>query len=262
MIIVLLAIFGLLFGSFINALVWRLHEKRDWVTERSECPHCHHTLAPKDLIPVVSWLMLKGKCRYCGKKIEDSPFVELALPVLFVASYIFWPSATTGSGALLFGFWLLFLVFFLALAVYDLRWYLLPNKMVFPLIGLAVVQVLVLPIFFSYSWSTVTDAAFGAIVLSGLFYILFQLSQGAWIGGGDVKLAIALGLIAGDPIRSMLILFMASLAGTIVAIPAIIQGKAKRGLKLPFGPLLIVGMIIVQLFGADMIRWYTSLLAV
>jgi prepilin signal peptidase PulO-like enzyme (type II secretory pathway) len=98
--------------------------------------------------------------------------------------------------------------------------------------------------------------------LSGLFYLLFQLSKGTWIGGGDVKLAIALGLIAGDPLRAMLILFMASLVGTLAALPTLIKNKNKRGIKLPFGPLLIAGTIIVQLFGADMIAWYTSLLSV
>lgn len=262
LVVVWLALFGLVLGSFINALIWRLYNKRNWVSERSECPHCHHTLAPKDLIPVVSYLMLKGKCRYCHKKIEDTPLAELLLPVLFILSYAFWPTAITGAGTFLFAMWLVILVFFVALALYDLRWFLLPNKVVFPLIGLTIGQVLALPLFYDYAWSTVVDAALGAIILSGLFYLLFQLSKGTWIGGGDVKLAIALGLIAGDPLRAMLILFMASLVGTLAALPTLIKNKNKRGIKLPFGPLLIAGTIIVQLFGSDMIAWYTSLLSV
>src|SRR4029079_16791155 len=98
MILFLLVVFGLVFGSFINALVWRLHAGRDWVKERSECTHCHHPLAPKDLVPVISWLWLRGRCRYCHKPIDDSPLVELAVPFLFVLSYCFWPMPLAGVG--------------------------------------------------------------------------------------------------------------------------------------------------------------------
>src|SRR5688572_14187716 len=105
MIVVVLIAFGLIFGSFINALVWRLHEGRDWVRERSECLQCHHQLAPKDLIPVLSWLLLRGKCRYCHKPIPDSPLVELAVPALFVTSYFFWPVDLAGSAWFAFICW-------------------------------------------------------------------------------------------------------------------------------------------------------------
>ena len=250
---------GLIWGSFINALVWRLHEKRDWVTERSECPHCHHQLASKDLIPVVSYLMLKGKCRYCKKPILDTPVSELLTPTLFLLSYIFWPSELTGAGLFLFIAWLVFIIGFVALAIYDLRWYILPNKMVFPIIGLAAVQVLIMPLAYHYSWHTVLDAALGALTLSGLFYIIFQISGGTWIGGGDVKLAMALGLLAGDPLRSMLLLFFASFIGSVAAIPIIAKNGLKSKIKLPFGPLLIVGLILVQLFGSSVISWYSNL---
>ena len=250
---------GLVWGSFINALVWRLHEKRDWVTERSECPHCHHQLASKDLIPVVSYLMLKGKCRYCKKPILDTPVSELLTPTLFLLSYIFWPSELTGAGLFLFIAWLVFIIGFVALAIYDLRWYILPNKMVFPIIGLAAVQVLIMPLAYHYSWHTVLDAALGALTLSGLFYIIFQISGGTWIGGGDVKLAMALGLLAGDPLRSMLLLFFASFIGSVAAIPIIAKNGLKSKIKLPFGPLLIVGLILVQLFGSSVISWYSNL---
>jgi prepilin signal peptidase PulO-like enzyme (type II secretory pathway) len=250
---------GLIWGSFINALVWRLHEKRDWVTERSECPHCHHQLASKDLIPVVSFLMLKGKCRYCKKPIPDTPVSELLTPALFILSYVFWPSELTGAGLFLFIAWLIFIIGFVALAIYDLRWYLLPNKMVFPIIGLAAVQVLIMPLVYHYSWHTVLDAALGALTLSGLFYIIFQISGGTWIGGGDVKLAMALGLLAGDPLRSMLLLFFASFIGSVAAIPIIAKNGLKSKIKLPFGPLLIAGLILVQLFGSSVISWYSNL---
>ena len=121
MMVLLLVLTGLMFGSFINALVWRLHENKDWVSDRSECPHCHHKLAAQDLVPVFSWLFLGGKCRYCKKPIPDSPLVELALPGLFVLSYLLWPQPLSGVGLYDLIFWLVFLVGFTALAVWFCR---------------------------------------------------------------------------------------------------------------------------------------------
>lgn len=261
MIVLLLVVFGLIFGSFINAFVWRLHEGKDWVKERSECPLCHHQLAAKDLIPVLSWLSLRGKCRYCGKPIPDSPLVELALPILFVVSYYTWPEPLTGVGLFSFIFWLFFLVWFVALAVYDLRWFLLPDVIVYPLIGLALVQVLGEWVFFGGSWESVASSALGATIISGLFFALFQMSNGKWIGFGDVKLGIVLGLLAGAPVPALLLLFVASALGMVISLPLVVAGKANRKSHLPFGPLLIAGLIVVVLFGQNMIDWYTNLVA-
>jgi prepilin signal peptidase PulO-like enzyme (type II secretory pathway) len=257
--VVLLIVLGLLFGSFINALVWRLREKKDWISERSECPNCHHKLAPLDLIPVLSWVFLRGKCRYCHKPIPDSPLVELALPTLFVVSYAFWPDPLNGIGLFAFIFWLFFLVGFLALAVYDFKWFLLPNVIVFPLIGLAAVQI-VGELLLGVSWRSVLGSAIGALVMSGLFYLIFVLSKGKWIGFGDVKLAVVLGLLVGGALPALLVLFIASLLGTIVSLPLVLAGKANRKSHLPFGPMLIAGTVIVTLFGEGMIRWYSGLI--
>lgn len=262
MIVAMLIAGGLVFGSFVNALVWRLHAKRDWVRERSECPHCQHILAPKDLVPVLSWVSLAGKCRYCRKPIPDSPLVELALPALFVVSYLFWPEPLQGSGLFVFILWLVFLVGFTALAVYDLKWFLLPDVVVFPLIGLAVVQVIGRLLFFGGTWQELLGSVLGAVVISGLFYLIFTISKGAWIGFGDVKLAIALGLLAGGALPALLVLFMASLLGTLLSLPLVITGKANRKSHLPFGPMLIAGLIIVVLFGQIMIDWYANLVTI
>jgi len=258
MIPLLLIVLGLVLGSFVNAFVWRLRKHKNWVSDRSECPHCHHKLGPLDLIPVLSWLMLRGKCRYCHKKIEDSPLVELALPALFVLSYFFWPFVLQGSALFEFVLWLVFLTGFLALAVYDLRWFLLPDKLVFPLAGLAGAQVTTVAIW-DKNWHILLAAAGGVAVISGLFYLIFQITKGTWIGGGDVKLGLVLGLLAGGVIESFLLLFAASMIGVLISLPMLIQGKAKAKTQIPFGPLLIVGLIIVKLFGSGVINWYTGL---
>lgn len=260
MIILLLIVFGLALGSFVNAFVWRLHEGKDWVKGRSECIHCHHQLAAKDLIPVVSYVLLRGKCRYCKKPINDSPWVELLVPALFVASYLAWPMALAGEGRFTFILWLIFIVSFVILAVYDLKWFLLPDKVVFPLIILAGAQVLFVAIFFQPFWQTLGGALAGAGVLSGLFYVLHRVSKGAWIGFGDVKLAIVLGLLAGGLFPAVLVLFSASVLGMLVSLPLLLVGKAKRSTQIPFGPFLLAGMFITQLFGQTITDWYTGLL--
>lgn len=262
MIIAALILLGLVLGSFVNAFVWRLYKKKDWVKDRSECDHCHHKLGPLDLIPVVSWVLLRGKCRYCRKPIADSPLTELAMPTLFVLSYLFWPQPLEGEGLLTFSFWLVFLVGFLTLAVYDFRWFLLPNKIVFPLIGLAVLQVTLQLLFFDASWRDLLGAVLGATIISGIFYLLFVLSKGMWIGFGDVKLGIILGILAGGPLPAILLLFVASVFGMLFSLPLVLKGKADRKSYVPFGPFLLAAMVVVALFGADIIDWYRNLILI
>jgi prepilin signal peptidase PulO-like enzyme (type II secretory pathway) len=261
MIVLALIVFGLIFGSFLNALTWRLHEHRDWVRERSECLRCHHTLGPLDLVPVLSWVLLGGKCRYCHKPIPDSPLVELAVPILFVLSYVYWPVPLQGQGLFDFACWLVFVIGFVGLAVYDIRWFLLPDKIIFPLMGLSILQVLGDWLLFHHQWQLLGGPLIGAVLISGIFYLLYFLSNGKWIGFGDVKLGIILGLLAGGALKALLVLLSASLIGTLIALPLLIRGKADRKTHLPFGPLLLAGMIIVSLWGTPLVGWYVGLFA-
>jgi prepilin signal peptidase PulO-like enzyme (type II secretory pathway) len=260
MVIVAMVLLGLCFGSFVNALVWRLHKKKDWVKERSVCTHCGHVLAAKDLVPVLSWIELRGKCRYCHKPIDDTPLTEIGTALLFVGSYLFWPYEFNSLGTTLFVFWLVFLVGFVALALYDLKWMLLPNKIVYPLIGLAVVQVLLVATYFDGGWDSLLGAFWGFVVGSGVFYGIFQLSKGKWIGGGDVKLGMVLGILAGGALESALLIFIASVFGTLFSIPLLVAGKAKAKMRIPFGPFLLAAMVVVYLFGADILSWYRDIL--
>jgi prepilin signal peptidase PulO-like enzyme (type II secretory pathway) len=164
-----------------------------------------------------------------------------------------------GAGLLRFVLWLVFLVGFVILTVYDLRWKLLPNKVVYPLIVLAVLQVILLVIFYSAGVSAVTGAAVGALIISGGFYLLFQVSAGKWIGGGDVKLGIVLGALSGGAEQALLLLFIASFSGTLITLPLLLDKKLKAKATIPFGPFLLLAAVIGQLFGASLIRWYTHL---
>ena len=272
--LVFVAVIGLILGSFINALVWRLHEQSavkgkkskkpaaarelSILRGRSMCPNCRHELSPLDLIPVLSWAYLRGRCRYCSAPISwQYPVVELSTSMLFVFSYVLWPSSLHGVGLFRFCLWLIFLVGFVALAVYDFKWFLLPDRIVYPLVGLAVVQVVLSFVFAHAGWQSLLASLWGVLIASGIFYVLYQVSDGAWIGGGDVKLGLVLGILIGGPLLSVLLLFVASVLGTLVSLPLLAVGKAKRSTPIPFGPFLIAAAIIVVLFGGHFAAWFS-----
>lgn len=261
MIYILLVFLGLSFGSFVNALVWRIHENKDWVKARSQCPNCGHQLAGKDLVPVISWLALKGKCRYCGKRIPDSPLVELAGASVFVLSYFFWPTDLSQTGdLLLFITWLGASVGLLALAVYDLRWMLLPNKILYSTFLISVVGEVVYligfaPSKFNFSLTWLASVA----VASGIFLIIFIVSKGRWIGYGDVRLGLITGTLLHTPGKSLLMIFLASLIGSVAVLPLLVTGKKSLSAKLPYGPFLISSTLVCLIFGDNLINLYNKL---
>lgn len=272
MIIGFLFIIGLMLGSFVNALVWRIHEvektrskikrkKLSILKGRSMCPNCEHQLAAKDLAPLGSWVVLKGKCRYCKKAISwHYPLIELVTGLSFVLFYQLWPFAISGTGWLVFAAWLLVVVVLLALAVYDLKWMELPDRLVRVATVLSVVYFFLLILDQSYSLAMIGYALLGPATLFGIFYLLFQVSKGSWIGGGDVKLAPALGLLAGGLLESLLLLFLASLIGSLIGIPLLLRNKQKNQLRIPFGPLLITAVCVVVLCGPQLLDWYKTLI--
>jgi len=277
MVVTYVALIGLCAGSFINALVWRIHEQaaeqgkkkpsRERLAKlsiskgRSICPHCHHELVAKDLVPLFSWLSLRGQCRYCHKPIAiQYPLVEAATALLFVASYAWWPRDLHGLEIAVFVLWLVVLTGLMALLVYDLRWYLLPNRIVYPLTVIAGLLALLEIVHATHPLTAIFNTVLAVTIGGGLFYVLFQLSKGKWIGGGDVKLGWLLGLVAGTPGKAFLFIFLAAAIGSFISIPLLASNKLKRNSTIPFGPLLIIGGIITVLFGSDILQWYRDTL--
>ncbi len=274
MVIIALFLVGLCFGSFINALVWRVHQQSKAQSPkhkarysisrgRSVCVHCEHQLAATDLIPVLSWVLLRGRCRYCKKPISAQyPLVELITAGLFILSYVLWPEIQNGWEWAQFGAWLALLVGLIALAVYDLKWMLLPNRILYPLYVVGGIFVLTgLPLTddaLSYLANVVLSVAIGG----GIFYLLFQLSKGKWIGGGDVKLGFLLGAVALKPLQTMLLLFLASIFGLIFSLPLLTKNKKLKSVRIPFGPFLILGAVVTVLFGQQIIDWYIDLISI
>lgn len=274
MLILILAIIGLAMGSFVNALVWRLHEQTK--TKRSEaknlsilrgrsmCVHCHHELAAKDLVPVLSWLQLRGKCRYCRKPISAQyPLVELATMAVFVLSYVWWPlNLADHSARLLLITWLVSSVGLMALLVYDFKWLILPNRLVYPTLAAALAGRLGYILCFSgRPIHHLGQLVLSVAAASGIFWLLFEVSNGRWIGFGDVRLGLVLGCLLASPSLSILMIFLASVLGLLAFLIGTFGSNRSFSQKIPYGPFLIIGTWLAIVFGQSLINWYTHLLS-
>lgn len=273
---IFVGIFGLIIGSFLNAVIYRLSKNESVAKGRSYCPHCKHALTWKDLIPVVSFLSLGGKCRYCSKKISwQYPLVEIITAGLFVGIYSYQFSTGYAFALLQFLNWVnMLFLWYVACALviifaYDLKHYLIPDKILFPAIIVAFVYRLIISFgeswIFSLHWQFVGYLV-AALVASGFFLGIFLISKGAWMGFGDVKLAILLGLLVGWP-NILVALFLSFFFGAIIGVILMMlsaygrspEGRQKIGFKseIPFAPFLILGTAVALFWGNELIYWYT-----
>lgn len=278
-----LVLTGACLGSFAGASVWRLrarqlqYEKdhkepydhteygrlkkllsRSVLNDRSQCLSCKRALRWYELVPVVSWLAQRGRCRGCKEPIgRFELLVELGMIAFFVLSYAFWPGGfTTGVDVAQFIVWLLAGVAMAILFAYDAKWFLLPDSAV---IGLAVLGVGMTSLVAAESASvggTVLSSLVSVGILGGLYAALFAVSRGQWVGFGDVKLGAALGLLLADWKLALVGLFLANLIGCIVVIPGMAAKKLTRTSRIPFGPLLIAGAVLSWFIGHGMLDWY------
>ena len=245
---------GLCVGSFLNCVIYRLEQKKK-ITGRSYCPKCKKQLKWQDLFPVFSFLFLGGKCRYCNRKISlQYPLVEVAAGILFVlilsSGDVGLPAGSPTSflnSAFLFYIASALIIIF----VYDLKHYLIPDKVLFPAIGItAIYRILDFGNLMNYFWAVIIGA--------GFFLAIFLISKGRWMGFGDVKLAVLMGLLLGAP-NILVALFIAFFFGAIIGLILIIfKGKNLKS-EIPFGPFLIVGTFLAMLWGEQIINWYTNL---
>jgi prepilin signal peptidase PulO-like enzyme (type II secretory pathway) len=259
--IVFLILIGAACGSFVGAMTWRMRKKMDWVRGRSICEHCKHQLGALDLIPIVSWLALRGKCRYCHKPIGWLAFdLEIAGAAVFVASYLLWPLGEIVVGDNLdfsqfglFVIWLVMAVLMLALLIYDARWRLLPNKLLFPLIGVAVVFAILNNILVQHlgAGDFLIQIGLAMLPVAGVYLLLYGVSRGQWIGFGDVKFGLVVGLLT-NWLGAILVLAGANLIGTLAMLPMLLSRKMTMTSKIPFGPFLIVATFLVFLFSASL----------
>jgi prepilin signal peptidase PulO-like enzyme (type II secretory pathway) len=255
MIYVFLAIVGAAMGSFSGAVVWRLRKKKDFVRDRSECEKCHHKLGTFDLIPIFSYIFLRGRCRYCRKPIvPDTLLIELTGAVLFTLSYLLFPLEGVGTvvkSTTLFVLWLTILVGFMILGLYDTKYGLLPNKILFPTMAVA-------GIYFAVDsfWVAGVEplGVLGGFVLSllpitglyGLLYLIGEKTGRHLVGFGDVKLGIVIAfLLSWD--SAFIVLFLANVLGALFSLFLVLTKRKKITSLIPFGPFLILATILVFL---------------
>ena len=243
-----ITLLGLMVGSFLNAVIYRLKSGDSIVKERSKCPSCKQKLGPIDLVPVFSFLYLKGKCRFCKVGISwQYPIIEIVTTALFVIGYYYF--GLTGE---LIAFWVL-TCFMIVIFTYDLKHYLILDKVTVP--GIIIALLFALFIYQLTFW----QIFLGAIIGGGIFWLQYALSKGKWVGGGDIRLGLMMGIFLGWE-KLLVALFLAYIIGAIVAIALILGGKKGMKSQLPFGTFLAASAVITLLFGDQIINWYLSLL--
>ena len=289
---------GLCIGSFLNCVIYRLPDEspanaghsdgpvkmREALLSgrqslikklrgRSFCPNCKHTLSWTDLVPVFSFMFFKAKCRYCRKKISwQYPAVELATGAIFLLILNFKFQILNEIQILNFinlAFWFYVASSLIIIFVYDLKHYIIPDKVLFPAIGItAVYRIFEFGIldFENLNLFRISDFGFrifggyllAAIIASGFFLVIFLISKGRWMGFGDVKLVVLMGLLLG--VNNVLAaLFLAFFFGAIISIILIVLREKKLKSEIPFGPFLIIGTFMAMFWGQQIISWYFNM---
>ncbi len=244
-------VFGLIVGSFLNCVIYRLEIGRVRqladLRGRSFCPGCKHKLGFWDLVPVFSFLFLKGRCRYCQKPISwQYPLVELATGLLFVLATL----EITTMVAIQSFYYFVLICFLIVIFVYDLKHYLIPDFVVYSAIALTFVYLI--------CWRWDLEHIWAALGLAGFFLAIVLVSREKWMGLGDVKLGFLIGLILGWP-GTLLAVFLATSLGAIIGIGLIVAGKKKMKSEVPFGPFLVMGTLVALFWGEKIINWYVQI---
>jgi leader peptidase (prepilin peptidase)/N-methyltransferase len=268
-------LFGLVVGSFLNVCILRIPEDKSIVLPSSSCTKCGKPIAPYDNIPVLSWLILKGKCRNCKAKISIMyPAVELLTGLLFLACVLVFGLTIDALK------WATFSAVLVVLTITDLRERILPDSVnLFGVIAGLLFSFFTKPtdgtaLWIANRWFdfpppqpvlSFADAILGALVGSGLLWVVaegyFRLRGREGMGLGDVKMMAAVGVFLGLK-RTLMTVLAGSLLGSVIGIVLISLSKKDRNYELPFGTFLGAGALLVLFFGTPALQWYQSLMAV
>jgi len=240
-------LFGLVFGSFFNVVGLRVPKKESIVNPPSHCTSCNRRLTALDLVPVFSYIFLKGKCRNCGAKISPIYCVtEFVTGLLF--AFATWQLGIVPELAVA----LLFISLLVIIVVSDIAYMLIPDKILLFFLPFLLICRLVSPL--TPWW----DSLLGAVIGFGILFLIAIISKGG-MGGGDIKLFFLIGLVLGT-VHTLLTLFLASVIGMIVGIIVLKAKGQGRKTPVPFGPSIAAAAIIVYFYGDRMIDWYMNLL--
>jgi leader peptidase (prepilin peptidase)/N-methyltransferase len=249
--ILLILIYGLVIGSFLNVCIYRIPRGENIAWPGSHCPTCSHSLKWYDNIPLISYLLLRGECRYCKSHISvQYPVVEALNAMLYIIMY-----AKFGFGAD-FIFYSLIASLLLAIFFIDLKEMIIPDSLVAGVLILSVIHKAVNYFLYNLPFGLI-DSILGLLAAGGLFLIIMIASRGG-MGGGDVTLAGALGFVLG--IKYMLLnVFLSFVLGSIISIVLLAAKIKTRKDPIPFGPFIVVGFFITVLWGQEIINLYINL---
>ena len=265
--ILIILLLGLCFGSFVNVLIYRL-PKGFSLMGRSFCPKCKKTISWYDNVPLLSYLLLKGRCRRCKKTISIIyPIIELSTALIFLVTFLASKGLAFGSYVTYMVYVYILIVLLIAVFVIDLKHYIIPDRFV--------VILCLLSIFFNlffdflnwkngmlnfWSESSFVSGIIAAVLASGFFLLMILISKGKWMGLGDAKLSVFMGLFLGFP-KIICALFLAFAMGAIIGVALICAKKKKIGSEIPFGPFLAIGTIVSMFFGNQVISWYLRIIS-
>jgi len=262
---VLIFIFGTIIGSFLSVVLYRTkHKKKGIMLSRSMCPGCKKKLKWNYLIPIFSWLFLKGKCGYCGKKISSHYLMlELITGILFMSAFLYWPFIAAKTGYLVidwqilqeFIYYLIITIFLELIFFYDLFHKIIPDRFSLPAVVIAIAGGLTLGLVSPLSM------LIGGISLGLFFALQFIISKGAWVGGGDIRLGLLAGVLLGWQL-GILSLVIAYVLGASFSIVLLAQKKASRKTEIAFGPFIVAGIFITIFWGTEILNWYLNTLTI
>ena len=246
--LVLVTALGLIVGSFLNVCIHRLPLRQSLAWPPSHCPHCQSPVRPYDNIPVVSYLLLKGRCRACGGSISvQYPIVELTTAVMFVAAYLLFDSP-------LFFQRVLFGCAMIVLFVIDLEHRILPDLITLP----GIVAGFVFSFFMPPGWM---NSLMGLVIGGGSLWVMgemyYLLRHEDGMGFGDVKMLAMIGAFLGWKLM-LLTLVLSSFVGSVIGVAMIVSKRGGLKYALPFGTFLAIGAIVASVAGDHIVNWYAS----
>lgn len=257
-------ILGAVVGSFLNVVINRLKTKESILTKRSHCPFCKKELEWYELVPLISFIIQRGKCKKCNKKISwQYPLIELATGLIFVLILNFQFSIFNEFFNFQFFisavFWLVISCFLIILFVYDLKHYLIPDVIIYPAIVLTFgFRILDLFRASDFEFRIWLNYVLAAVIGGAFFLVIVLISRGKWMGMGDVKIGFLMGLILGTS-NLLAALFLAFLSGAVISIILLIIKKKTLKSEIPFGPFLVGATFIAIFWGDVLINWYFNL---
>ena len=243
----LFVLLGLTMGSFATVLLERL-PKNASIGGRSQCPHCHGTLRIFDLVPIFSYLWLLGKCRTCSARISPRyPLTELASAIIFTGAFLWTDGTLFAALGLAISAWALFVI-----VLFDAYTQLIPDALTLvAALGAATYRLQ------TTEWTLLLSAALVGLCVIGAQWLL---SRGRWVGSGDVLLAGAIGLLMGSWEQMLVALFIAYILGGIVAAILLLKfGTKARGMKISFGPFLVMGGMVSFFFAEYFLQFFPPL---